>query len=154
MIRQGNVLAYLALAVSGLALAGSLVAFGSRRLVTGTGVASPRAAPVKVTLPMVVATFSGQGVFAHRWYPTMMVVREGDTVDLAVANPDIVAHQFELTGFDAKTTVLSPGESHRLTFVADRVGVYEYHCALLYDPANKHCTPDHPEMRGYLIVTK
>jgi plastocyanin len=106
-----------------------------------------------MALSMVVATFSGQGVFAHRWYPTMMIVREGDTVDLAVANPDEFAHQIELTGYDQKPKILNPGDSARIKFVADRVGVFEYHCALPYDPAKKHCTPDHSEMRGYLIVT-
>jgi plastocyanin len=94
---------------------------------------------------MVVATFSGQGVFAHRWYPTMMVVRQGDTVDLAVANPDEFAHQLELPGYNIKTKILNPGESEKVTFVADKVGVFEYHCSLPYDPANKHCTPDHDQ---------
>jgi len=106
-----------------------------------------------MALSMVVATFSGQGVFAHRWYPTMMIVREGDTVDLAVANPDEFSHQLELTGYDQKTKILNPGDSARIKFVADRVGVFAYQCALPYDPAKKHCTPDHPEMRGYLLVT-
>src|SRR3989304_2239841 len=54
----------------------------------GVAASTAAAAPPTMALSMVVATFSGQGVFAHRWYPTMMIVREGDTVDLAVANPD------------------------------------------------------------------
>jgi len=152
MNRSGNVLAYVALVLSGLALIISLVIYSSRPR-GGPGPAAAPTAPIKVSLSMVVATFSGQGVFAHRWYPTMMVVREGDTVDLAVANPDEFSHQLELVGYDRKLKVLKPGESDRLTFVADRVGVFEYHCALPYDPTKKHCTPDHPEMRGYLIVT-
>ena len=152
MNRSGNVLAYVALVLSGLALIISLVIYSSRPR-GEAGSTTPPSAPVKVSLSMVVATFSCQGVFAHRWYPTMMVVREDDTVDLAVANPDQFSHQFELVGYDQKSKVLTPGESDRLTFIADQVGAFEYRCALPYDPAKKHCTPDHPEMRGYLIVT-
>lgn len=154
MTPRGSGLPYVALALSALAFVVSVVVYGSRRSAGEPGPATSRAAPTRVALSMVVATFSGQGVFAHRWYPTMMVVREGDTVDLVIANPDEFSHQFELTGFDMKTKVLNPGESDRLALTADRVGVFEYHCALPYDPVKKHCTPDHPEMRGYLIVTR
>jgi heme/copper-type cytochrome/quinol oxidase subunit 2 len=150
---RGNVLSYLALALSIVALAVSIIIYSGRRQAGGTG-AADRPAPTTVSLSMVVATFQGQGVFAHRWYPTMMVVREGDTVDLAIANPDEFAHQFELPAFNIKTKVLNGGESERVTFVADKVGVFEYRCSLPYDPAQGHCTPDHDQMRGYLIVTK
>lgn len=152
MNRGSSGLATFALVLSGLALIISLVVYISRPRAE-TGAAGPAAAPTTMALSMVVATFSGQGVFAHRWYPTMMIVREGDTVDLAVANPDEFAHQLELTGYDQKTKILNPGDSARIKFVADRVGVFAYQCALPYDPAKKHCTPDHPEMRGYLLVT-
>jgi uncharacterized cupredoxin-like copper-binding protein len=150
MPRAGTALTYLALVLSVLALLASLAIYATRprALDNATG----RPAPVRVSLSMVVATFSGQGVFAHRWYPTMMVVREGDTVDLAVANPDQFAHEFELSGYNRRSKVLKPGASDRLLFVADVVGVFEYRCALPYDPAKGHCTPDHEQMRGYLIV--
>jgi plastocyanin len=153
MMQRGSALNYVALALSVVALVVSLVIFNNRRV---PGPALPPAAttPARVTLSMVVATFSGQGVFAHRWYPTMIVVREGDTVDLAVANPDEFAHQLEIPAFNIKTKVLNAGESERITFVADKVGVFEYRCSLPYDPAQRHCTPDHDDMRGYLIVTK
>ncbi|MDR7484036.1 MAG: cupredoxin domain-containing protein [Armatimonadota bacterium] len=154
MTRWGNGLGYMALAVSIVALVVSLLVYTSRRPGAGPETGAPRPAPSRVALSMVVATFSGQGVFAHRWYPTMMVVREGDTVDLVIANPDEFSHQFELPGYGIKTKILNAGESERVTFVADQVGVFEYRCALPYDPGKKHCTPDHDEMRGYLIVTK
>lgn len=152
MTRRGSALSYVALVLSLIALVVSIGIYTSRRQEGRSSGA--RAAPTRVSLSMVVATFSGQGVFAHRWYPTMVVVREGDTVDLAIANPDDFAHQFELPAFNIKTKILNPGESDRVTFVADRVGVFEYRCSLPYNPALKHCTPDHEEMRGYLIVTK
>ncbi len=154
MTRQGSRLPHVALAVSALALIASALVYGSRPPAGRPGTVTARAAPTKVVVSMVVATFSGQGVFAHRWYPTMMVVREGDVVDLIIANPDEFTHSFELTGYDMKTKVLNAGESDRLTLTADQSGVFEYHCALPYDPAKKHCTPDHSEMRGYLIVTR
>lgn len=153
MNSPGKGLCYFALALSAVALVVSLVVYSARSS-RGPGGAAAPPAPTKVALSMVVATFSGQGVFAHRWYPTMMVVREGDTVDLAVANPDTVFHQLEMPGYNQKTKILNPGDSDRLTLVADKVGVFEYHCALPYDPVSKHCTPDHDQMRGYLIVTK
>ena len=134
MAPRGSGLPYIALALSVLALVVSAVVYGSRRSAGEPGPATPRAAPTKVALSMVV--------------------REGDTVDLVVANPDEFSHRFELTGFDMKTKVLNPGENDRLRLAADQVGVFEYHCALPYDPMKKHCTPDHPEMRGYLIVTR
>jgi uncharacterized cupredoxin-like copper-binding protein len=153
MPRRGSALSYVALVLSVVALVTSILIYIGRRP-SGGDVTAPRPQPAKVSLSMVVATFSGQGVFAHRWYPTMLVVREGDTVELAIANPDDFAHQFELPAFNIKTKILNPGESDRVTFVADRVGVFEYRCSLPYDPGKKHCTPDHDEMRGYLIVTK
>jgi heme/copper-type cytochrome/quinol oxidase subunit 2 len=150
--RRGSVLSYVALALSVVALATSIVVYMSRR--SGGAAPADRPAPTTVALSMVVATFQGQGVFAHRWYPTMMVVREGDTVDLAIANPDEFAHQFELPAFNIKTKILKQGDSERVTFVADKVGVFEYRCALPYNAEHKECTPDHDQMRGYLIVTK
>jgi heme/copper-type cytochrome/quinol oxidase subunit 2 len=115
---------------------------------------NPARPPATLKLSMVVATFSGQGMAAHRWYPGMLVVRQGDTVELAVGNPDKVSHQFELTGYDLKTKVLTPGSTDSLRFVADRTGVFVYRCILPYDPAAVHCTPDHDVMLGYLIVTE
>lgn len=153
MTRRGNALSYVALILSLIALVVSILIYTARRPPGGEATGA-RLQPAKVSLSMVVATFSGQGVFAHRWYPTMLVVREGDTVELAIANPDDFAHQFELPAFSVKTKILNPGESDRVTFVADKVGVFEYRCSLAYNPAQKHCTPDHDEMRGYLIVTR
>jgi len=141
-----------ALVLSILALVVSVVAFAGRD--QGPPVASAPRAPATLKLSMVVATFSGQGVAAHRWYPTMLVVRQGDTVDLAIGNPDKYNHDFELTGYNLKTGKLTPGSSRSLRFVADRTGVFLYRCALPHNPATGDCTPDHDLMRGYLIVTE
>ncbi|HXF82504.1 MAG TPA: hypothetical protein VNN19_07115 [bacterium] len=142
-----------------IALALSIVALGvSVAAVAGRGGAPPEAVPPRpaatLTLSMVVATFSGQGVAAHRWYPTMLVVRRGDTVDLAVGNPDRYAHALELTGYNLRTGRLPPGASRSLRFVADQPGVFLFRCALPHNPATGDCTPDHDLMRGYLLVTE
>jgi uncharacterized cupredoxin-like copper-binding protein len=145
MERTALVLSILALVVSVTALA-------------GRGQGPPQAVAPRPTatlkLSMVVATFSGQGVAAHRWYPTMLVVRRGDTVDLAVGNPDRYAHELELTGYNLRTGRLPPGHSRSLRFVADEPGVFLFRCALPHNPATGDCTPDHDLMRGYLLVTE
>lgn len=150
MERSRGILSYAALILSLAALVISVIAFAGR---SWSPEASAPRQQATLDLSMVVATFSGQGVAAHRWYPTMLVVRRGDTVDLAVGNPDKVNHDFELTGYNLKTGKLAPGSSRSLRFVADRTGVFLYRCALPHNPATGHCTPDHDLMRGYLIVT-
>lgn len=151
MERRRNWFLMLTILIALVALAISIVAYG--RSATRASPIPPRP-PATLKLSMVVATFTGQGMAAHRWYPTMLVVRKGDTVDLAVGNPDKVSHQLEITGYDLQTKVLTPGSTDSLRFVADKTGVFAYHCILPYDPAKGHCTPDHELMRGYLIVTE
>ncbi len=151
MERRADGIVYFALAVAVVALAVSLLAY-ARRARPEAG-PPPRAAAT-LTLSMVVATFTGPGMAAHRWYPTMLVARVGDTIDLAVANPDTFAHQLEVTGYNLRTRRLAPGASDDLRFVADRPGVFVYRCVLPHNPAAGECTPDHEQMRGYLIVTE
>ncbi len=150
MERRSDSVVYYALAVAVIALVVSLTTYARRG--RASALAAPQA-PATITLSMVVATFTGQGVSAHRWFPAMLVVREGDTVDLAVANPDQVHHQFELTGYNMRTGKLAPGSSARLRFAADQSGLFVYQCVLPHDPALGHCTPDHDQMLGYFIVT-
>jgi uncharacterized cupredoxin-like copper-binding protein len=152
MERRSDGIGYFALVVAVVALVVGGVAYARRATTTVTSNAARP--PAMLKLSMVVATFSGQGMAAHRWYPGMLVVRRGDTVDLAVGNPDQVSHQFELTGYNLKTKVLAPGSTDSVRFVADRSGVFAYRCVLPYDPATRHCTPDHDVMLGYLIVTE
>ena len=142
---------YVALILAIVALILSSSAYLGRRQPAPTAQAQ---LPATLNLSMVVATFTGQGMAAHRWYPTMLVLRKGDTVDLAIANPDQFSHQFELTGYNLKTPILTPGSTERLRFVADKTGVFLYQCMLPHDPAKGHCTPDHELMRGYLLVTE
>lgn len=151
MDRRSDGIVYYALVVAIIALIISLVAYVGRP--KPQVVSAPRLAAT-MKLSMVVATFTGAGMAAHRWYPTLLVVRKGDTVDLAVANPDEFSHQLEISGYNLKTKRLTPGSTDRLQFVAGQAGVFVFQCALPYDPAWRHCTPDHELMRGYLIVTE
>lgn len=150
MERQSNGIVYFALVVAIVALIVSVIAYAGR---PGPPATVPAPPPTTLTLSMVVATFTGQGMTAHRWFPTMLIVRKGDTVDLAVANPDRVNHQLEITGYNLRTKKLTPGATDRLRFVANKTGVFAYQCVLPYDPSKGDCTPDHEQMRGYLIVT-
>ncbi len=151
MERRTDGIVYYALVIALVALLFSVLAYTGRPRAQVTS--APRF-PATMKLSMVVATFTGQGVSAHRWYPTMLVVRRGDTVDLAVANPDKVNHEFAIPDLKLQTRKLTPGGTDRLTFIADRAGVYTFQCALPHDPAKGDCTPDHGEMIGYLIVTE
>ena len=151
MERRGDGIVYYALVIALVALLISIVAYTGRARSAVTSV--PRV-PATMKLSMVVATFSGQGVAAHRWYPTMLVVRQGDTVDLAVGNPDEFSHEFAIPDFNLRSRKLTPGGTDRLRFTADRAGVYVFQCVLPHDPARGDCTPDHEMMRGYLIVTE
>jgi len=151
MMQRSNMIVVAALVVAIIALVLSVSAYVDRPRTSATP--APRQ-PVTMKLSMVVATFSGVGMAAHRWYPTILVVRQGDTVDLAVGNPDKVNHEFGIPDLNVKTKKLTPGLTEQLSFVADRAGVYVYQCMLPYDPSKGDCTPDHELMRGYLIVTE
>lgn len=151
MERRSDGTAYFALAIAIIALIAGMIAYAGRPKAQVAATVRP---PATLTLSMVVATFSGQGMAAHRWYPTMLVVRAGDIVDLAVGNPDRFNHQLEITGYNLKTKKLAPGDSAGLRFVADQTGVFAYRCVLPHNPATGDCTPDHDLMRGYLIVTE
>jgi len=149
--RRSDGIALYALVVALVALLISIVAYTGR---ARSPVSSAPRVPATMKLSMVVATFSGQGAAAHRWYPTMLVVRQGDTVDLAVGNPDKFNHQLAIPDLNLRTGKLTPGSTDRLHFIADRPGVYVFQCVLPHNPAQGDCTPDHELMRGYLIVTE
>lgn len=151
MERRNDGIVYYALVIAIIALVISVIAYAGRGRPQAVATVRP---PALVKLSMVVATFTGQGMTAHRWYPTMLVVHKGDTVDLAAGNPDKFNHQFEIVGYNLRTKILTPGSSDNLHFVADQTGVFAYRCMLPYDPAKGNCTPDHENMRGYLIVTE
>jgi len=152
MDRRSDGIGYFALIIAIVALVLGGLAYAREAATAVTS--NPARPPATLKLSMVVATFSGQGMAAHRWYPGMLVVRQGDTVELAVGNPDKVSHQFEVTGYNLRTRILTSGSTDSLRFIADRAGVFTYRCVLPYDQAKGQCTADHDVMFGHLIVTE
>ena len=150
MNARGEIVTYVALVAAIVALILGVTAYVTR---SGPQAAPPRT-PATIKLSMVVATFTGQGMTAHRWYPTILVARQGDTVDLAVANPDQFSHRLEIPALGVRTKLLTPGGSDRIRFVTNEDGAFVFQCVLPHDPAKGYCTPDHEQMRGYLIVTE
>jgi len=63
----------------------------------------------------------------------MLVVDEGDTVEITVRNEDTVTHGLSVHAANAQTSLvvgnLAAGQSKTLTFQADFPGVFMYHCA-------------------------
>ena len=75
--------------------------------------------------------------------PGVVSVNAGDTVTLEVAATDVV-HGLYLDGYDLEVTA-DPGQTARLTFVADRPGVFRFRCSV-------SCGAMHPFMIGKLRV--
>lgn len=75
--------------------------------------------------------------------PGIVAVNAGDTVTLEVVAADVV-HGLYLDGYDLEVTA-DPGQTARLTFVADRVGVFRFRCSV-------SCGAMHPFMIGKLSV--
>lgn len=96
----------------------------------------------------------------HRWQPYVLVVKEGDTVELTVVNPRKNAHSFVLNAFGVDTgripgRVEQPdlaGRTLTVTFVADKAGVFKFECAIEHDHMLGDCDADHERMVGYLVV--
>lgn len=63
----------------------------------------------------------------------LLVVEEGDTVEITVRNTDSITHGLSIHAANASTSPkignVPPGQSRTLRFRADTPGVYMYHCA-------------------------
>jgi len=81
------------------------------------------------------------GQFAYD--PGVVAVNEGDIVTLEVVAADVV-HGLYLDGYDLEVTA-DPGQTARLTFVADRPGTFRFRCSI-------SCGAMHPFMIGKLTV--
>jgi len=56
-------------------------------------------------------------------------VTEGDTVTINLTN-SAGLHDWVVDEFDAATEIIRAGEETSVTFVADKVGTYEYYCSV------------------------
>ncbi|MEN9406837.1 MAG: hypothetical protein RLZZ455_53 [Candidatus Parcubacteria bacterium] len=67
---------------------------------------------------------------SFKFNPTTITVKKGDKVTITLNNKtgmhDWVVDEFE----EARTKVLSAGQSDTITFVADKAGTYEFYCSV------------------------
>ncbi len=93
------------------------------------------ARPVQRTIRVEASQFAYQ--------PAVIQVNQGDTVTLEIVSTDVV-HGFYVDEYGVSATA-DPGQTARLTFVADRGGTFRIRC-------NQPCGPLHPFMLGELRV--
>jgi heme/copper-type cytochrome/quinol oxidase subunit 2 len=75
--------------------------------------------------------------------PAVLEVNPGDTVTIELVSKDVV-HGLYVDGYGVSVTV-DPGQTARLTFIADRSGSFRFRC-------NVTCGALHPFMIGKLQV--
>ena len=61
--------------------------------------------------------------------PSTISVDRGDTVKINVKNVN-GTHDLKIDEFNASTRVLNVGEMETITFVADKVGTFQYYCSV------------------------
>jgi heme/copper-type cytochrome/quinol oxidase subunit 2 len=98
--------------------------------VPGTAVA-----PVERTFRIQASQFA--------YSPAVLSVHPGDHVTIELLATDVV-HGLSIDGYDLETTA-DPGQTARLTFVADRQGSFRFRCTVT-------CGNLHPFMIGKLLV--
>lgn len=79
--------------------------------------------------------------FAYK--PALIAVAQGDHITIELVATDVV-HGLHIDGYDL-SVVADPGQTRRLTFVADRQGMFRIRCSV-------PCGPLHPFMIGKLKV--
>lgn len=79
-------------------------------------------------------------VSAYVWQPSQIIVNEGDEVTLEFVGINGAAHPTTIAAF-GQTFTLKRGNAHRMTFTADKVGIFGF-----------ICSTHKPSMSGELIV--
>ena len=97
--------------------------------------------PANATAP-VERTFRIQAS-RFEYNPAFVLVNPGDRVTIELAATDVV-HGLSIDGYDLETSA-DPGQTARLSFVADRQGSYRFRCTVT-------CGNMHPFMIGKLQV--
>jgi heme/copper-type cytochrome/quinol oxidase subunit 2 len=75
--------------------------------------------------------------------PAVLQVNPGDRVTIELVSTDVV-HGLSIDGYNQQTTA-DPGQTARITFVADKSGLFRFHCTVT-------CGNMHPFMTGKLQV--
>ena len=61
--------------------------------------------------------------------PSTITVNQGDTVKITVKNKQ-GTHDLKIDEFNASTRTLNAGETQTITFVADKIGTFQYYCSV------------------------
>jgi heme/copper-type cytochrome/quinol oxidase subunit 2 len=102
---------------------------------------------------LVLPDFSGDGY--DKFFPGVIVVNQGDTVNVSVRNTDDMSHGFAIAAYDLNIGI-NPGQDQpngSITpvttaiepFTASKAGVFRWFCT-------SPCGPGHLEMVGQLVV--
>ncbi len=97
--------------------------------------APPSVSPADRTVQILASSF--------QYAPAIVRVQPGDRVTLELVSTDVV-HGLYLDGYDLRVSA-DPGQTARLSFVADRNGTFRFRCSVT-------CGPLHPFMIGKLVV--
>ncbi len=79
----------------------------------------------------------------YAYSPSVLSVNPGDRVTIELVATDVV-HGLHIEGYDLSVSA-DPGQTARLSFVADRSGSFRFRCSVT-------CGPVHPFMTGKLNV--
>lgn len=79
-------------------------------------------------------------VSAYVWQPAQIIVNEGDEVTLEFVGINGAAHPTTIAAF-GQTFTVKRGQAHRITFTADKVGIFGI-----------ICSTHGPSMSGELVV--
>ena len=102
---------------------------------------------------LVLADFAGDGY--DKFFPAIMVVNQGDSVNVSIRNTDDMSHGFAIAAYDIDAAI-NPGQDQAngsitpftttvQTFTASKAGVFRWLCTT-------PCGPGHFEMVGQLVV--
>jgi heme/copper-type cytochrome/quinol oxidase subunit 2 len=102
---------------------------------------------------LVLPDFSGDGY--DKFFPGVIVVNQGDTVNVSVRNTDDAPHGFAIAAYDLNAAVqpgqdqpngsITPYTTAIQSFTASKAGVFRWFCTT-------PCGPGHFEMVGQLVV--
>ncbi len=135
------------IAIASVIIAPTLVAFLS---LTGPGGSAPTTCDAPPGYILIIADRQGfnssitHGAPKNPW--PLIQVRKGETVNIFVCNLDRVEpHGFAIDHYFDRGVALKPGDTYKLTFVANEAGKFAIFC-------NVFCSV-HPFMLGQLAVS-
>ena len=102
---------------------------------------------------IVVPDFAGDGY--DKYFPAVMVVNQGDTVNVTFRNTDDAAHGFAIAAYSIDAIInpgqdlpngsIAPTDTTIQPFTASTPGIFSFLCTV-------YCGPGHLEMVGSLVV--